>query len=112
MAQAVRYPKKTVDRYVRHLAKDIKVSKVLLFGSFAYGTPDKHSDVDLIVVSPDFRGRDFWDRAQWLTLQRRGIATDIAMDVIGYTPSEFRAIEKESAIAGFAKKHGRVVFRS
>jgi len=36
---------------------NIVVSKVLLYGSFAYGKPTLNSDIDVAIVSPDF-GKD------------------------------------------------------
>jgi hypothetical protein len=30
------------------------VDKVILFGSYAYGTPRRESDIDLAVIAPDF----------------------------------------------------------
>jgi predicted nucleotidyltransferase len=33
--------------------KKLNLYKVILFGSFAYGQPNKDSDVDLIVVTND-----------------------------------------------------------
>jgi len=38
------------------IARKFKPAKVILFGSYAYGTPDKYSDVDLLVIMP-FKGR-------------------------------------------------------
>lgn len=32
---------------------DIRVTKLILYGSYAKGTPKSYSDIDLIVVSPD-----------------------------------------------------------
>jgi len=91
---------------------DFKIKKVLLFGSFAYGSPTKHSDVDLAIISSDFRKQDFWERVNFLTKMRRDIADTIAMDIIGYTPQEFRHIEKHSAIMAKAKKDGKWIYRS
>jgi len=32
------------------------------------------------------------------------------MDIVGYTPQEFRDIEKHSAIMAYAKKHGKWIY--
>lgn len=112
MARKIRFPKKIVNNYLKHLESKIKIKGVLLFGSFAYGNPDKHSDVDLAVISSDFRKQDFWKRVNFLTKMRRNIADQIAMDIIGYTPSEFRHIEKHSAIMAKAKKDGKWIYKT
>jgi len=105
MDKTTGFSKKIINEYLEKIASQIKVEGVLLFGSYAYGQPDKHSDVDLIVVSPDFEAMP--DRLFWLTQQRDGVATGIAMDIFGYTPEEFANIEQESTIMGYAKEHGQ-----
>ena len=112
MARKICFPKKIVNNYLKNLESKIKIKKVLLFGSFAYGSPTKHSDVDLAIISSDFRKQDFWERVNFLTKMRRDIADTIAMDIIGYTPQEFRHIEKHSAIMAKAKKDGKWIYRS
>jgi predicted nucleotidyltransferase len=51
-----RYPvHKIADRllpYLRVLVEQFQPQQVILFGSYAYGQPDEHSDVDLLVVMP------------------------------------------------------------
>jgi len=41
-----------IRRYARQVAERFKPDKIILFGSFAYGEPNEHSDVDLLVVMP------------------------------------------------------------
>jgi uncharacterized protein len=36
--------------YLRVLVEQFQPRQVILFGSYAYGQPDEHSDVDLIIV--------------------------------------------------------------
>lgn len=45
-----------IRRYVDELAKRFHPERIILFGSCAYGTPNRDSDVDLLVVM-DFEGR-------------------------------------------------------
>lgn len=35
---------------VQRIVQELKPEKVILFGSYAYGTPNPHSDVDLLVI--------------------------------------------------------------
>lgn len=44
----------SIKKYVEALQQKIRVSKVVLYGSWANGQPNKHSDIDLAVFSPDF----------------------------------------------------------
>src|ERR1039457_5517341 len=52
--RAPRYPvSKIADKllpYLRVLVEQFHPQQVILFGSYAYGQPDDHSDVDLLVV--------------------------------------------------------------
>lgn len=97
---------KILDSYFNCLKTKINLDGVLLFGSYAYGKPDKNSDVDLVVLSKDFQKMSFSKRLSFLSLMRRGIAEDLAMDVIGYTSAELKNADKESAILSYAKKYG------
>ena len=45
---------KDIINYVELLSKHVRISGIILYGSVAYGKPDINSDIDLIVVSPDF----------------------------------------------------------
>lgn len=108
--ETIKFPKKIVDHYINILENEIKIKGVLLFGSFAYGKPDKHSDVDLAIISPDFKKMNFYKRMDWLQFQRDKTTFQIAMDVIGYTPHEFRWIDRHSAIMKVAKKRGKWLY--
>ncbi len=109
-SKAIKFPEKIVDHYISNLRNKIDVRGVLLFGSFAYGKPTKHSDVDLIVVSPNFS--KIRDRLLWLSNMRDDATYQIAMDIIGYTPREFNNLEKHSAIGAIAKKKGRWIYKA
>lgn len=41
-----------IRRYARQIAARFHPEKIILFGSYAYGTPTPDSDVDLLVVMP------------------------------------------------------------
>jgi predicted nucleotidyltransferase len=45
-------PMTVIRRYARRIAERFRPDKIILFGSFAYGTPHVDSDVDLMVVMP------------------------------------------------------------
>lgn len=107
--EKIKFPKKIVDHYINLLQKKIKIEGVLLFGSFAWGYPTKHSDVDLVIISPDFK--KIRNPFQWLSRMRDERTYQIAMDVIGYTPQEFADIEHHSAIIAKAKKEGKWIYR-
>jgi predicted nucleotidyltransferase len=57
--QPYRYPSPNIPlaairRLARQIAKRFRPEKIILFGSYAYGTPHAESDVDLLVVMPAY----------------------------------------------------------
>ncbi|TWT46258.1 Nucleotidyltransferase domain protein [Phycisphaerae bacterium RAS1] len=66
-----------IDRFARDVAREFEPTRVILFGSHAYGQPRGDSDVDLLVVFAGSQPQD--DRA----LEIRGrIRCDFAMDLL------------------------------
>lgn len=43
-------PRSAIRRFARLIADKFKPQKIILFGSYAYGTPHEESDVDLLVI--------------------------------------------------------------
>ena len=63
------------------MAREFRPEKIVLFGSYAYGTPTEDSDVDLLVVMP-------FDRRQGrksLEIRKR-IPAGFPLDLIVRTP--------------------------
>ncbi len=56
-----------IDEYIGALSRTIAVDSVFLFGSFARGDVKKDSDIDLVVLSPDFRTMNFIERLELLS---------------------------------------------
>jgi predicted nucleotidyltransferase len=55
--QAYRYPspdipRSAIRRFARQIAERFHPKRVILFGSYAHGTPQAESDVDLLVIMP------------------------------------------------------------
>ncbi|MDD2567742.1 MAG: nucleotidyltransferase domain-containing protein [Thiovulaceae bacterium] len=69
--------------------KPLDPEKVILFGSYAYGTPHENSDIDLYVVTKDeFIPRSFKEKSEFhLTIARaiRDLMQDIPTDLITHT---------------------------
>src|ERR1700674_1995761 len=45
-------PLSAIRRFARQIVERFQPDKIILFGSYAYGTPTPDSDVDLLVVMP------------------------------------------------------------
>lgn len=96
-----------ITRYRKDLEKKISVKKIILYGSYAYGKPHKGSDIDLIVISSDFKKIPPLKRLELLSLAR--IKSLDPIGAIGYTPEEFKK-HKKSIFLGPAVEKGKVVF--
>ena len=58
---------------------------IILYGSHAAGTGGKGSDIDLVFVSNDFIGKDFWERMD--------ILADVIYEI--FLPLEVTALTQE-----------------
>ena len=85
-------PMRVIRRYSRAIAEEFNPDKIILFGSYAYGTPNEDSDVDLLVVMP---ARD--KHAQAVRIRWR-LAAPFPLDLLVRTPKEmaWRLAEGES----------------
>lgn len=97
---------KIVKEFARELAKEIDVERIILFGSYAKGNPRKDSDLDLLIISPDFTKMDFWQRVKILARARKNY--EFAMDYFGISPREYQKAGKLTTL-GEIKRTGRVI---
>lgn len=72
----------SIKKYIEALEQKIKVSKVILYGSWANGQPTEHSDIDLAVFSPDF-GKNKIRELQLLS--KLAWAVDESIEAIPYS---------------------------
>jgi predicted nucleotidyltransferase len=77
-------PSRVIRRFARQVAEHFQPDKIILFGSYAYGTPHDDSDVDILVVMP---ARNDIDQAIKIRL---AISAPFPMDLIVRTPKELR----------------------
>jgi uncharacterized protein len=76
--------KNIIDRYARLLKqKGIKVSKIILFGSYAKGTAKPDSDIDLAVISSQF-GQD--NLKEMMLLRKLALEIDSHIEPLPFTP--------------------------
>jgi len=53
---------KTIYKFLKEIQKKYKLDAAYLYGSFAKGTFNKWSDIDIAIISPDFSDNPFEDR--------------------------------------------------
>jgi predicted nucleotidyltransferase len=95
-----------VNRFQQQIkARGINTKKIILYGSHASGTNQEGSDIDLVIISDDFIGKDFWERID--------ILTDVIYEI--FAPIEAVALTQEewdkgeSFVIDFARD-GEVLF--
>ena len=94
-----------ISEYIQRLeALGIKVKKTILYGSHAVGKARKDSDIDLIVVSDDFKNMDIWERLCLLGRVRIGIKRP--MEIMGFTEEELESEDNGDAIKDEIKSKG------
>ncbi len=103
-----RLPKKvieTVEKYIAILkANNLPISAVYIFGSYAKGKERKDSDVDVAVISPQFKNS--WEALQYLWRNR---PQDLGMSIepVGFSPEDFKS--KYSSLINEIKTYGVAV---
>lgn len=94
---------KRIKEFVRKVREKIRLEKAILFGSRARGDNFEHSDYDLLLVSPDFKGKFFTERAaELIDLWRY----PYDLQLFCYTPEEFREFKRRIGIVRTAAKEG------
>jgi len=73
-------PRSAIRRFAREVARKFKPDKIILFGSYAYGTPTADSDVDILVVMPARNQHDQAVKIRW------AVPRSFPMDLIVRTP--------------------------
>lgn len=83
-----------------------EIDKMLLFGSRARGEELLTSDVDVIVVSPDFEGISFKKRPDFFLDKWK---EPVDFEVLCYTPAELERKRKEIGLVQEALKQAKVI---
>jgi predicted nucleotidyltransferase len=97
-----------VDRFrVALERRGVRVQRIVLFGSQAAGNASAHSDIDLVVISPDFADRNLWARIQMLSEAICDVWSPI--EAVGKTQREWD--EEDSPVTQFARQ-GVVVYQA
>jgi uncharacterized protein len=97
-----------IRQLIQAIVNEFKPYKIILFGSYAYGNPQKDSDVDLLVILP-YKGSSF--RQTWEILNK--VKPKFAIDLLVRTPLE---IEQRLAWNDFfireIMEKGKVIYES
>jgi uncharacterized protein len=99
-------PMRLIRRFAREVAERFEPDKIILFGSYAYGTPHADSDVDILVVMP---ARNELDQAVKICL---AIDYQFPLDLLVRTPKNlaWRLAEGDSFLREVTTR-GRVLYK-
>src|SRR6266851_8371042 len=98
-------PMSVIRRFARAVAEQFQPDKIILFGSYAYGTPHADSDVDILVIMP---ARNELDQAVRIRLR---VAYNFPLDLLVRTPKNlsWRLAEGDGFLSEIVKR-GKVLY--
>ncbi len=93
MVKTEREIKEIIKKYSEEIEKlGIRPREILLYGSYAKGLAREDSDIDVIVISNDFKNLDIRERLELLGLAAGRVFEPI--EALGYTEEEIAANKK------------------
>jgi predicted nucleotidyltransferase len=112
--QPYRYPSPNIPlsairRFARRIAERFRPDKIILFGSYGYGTPHAESDVDLLVIMPT---RNAIDQAIRIEL---AFERPFSVDIHVRTPYQIKQGLKEGDCDWFLREvmeKGKVLYEA
>ncbi len=106
-----KYTTTEIRNIAKALAKELErnkivVDKIILYGSYAKGNPHDHSDIDLVIISPSFKGKKMLKIQEELA---RVFSKYLPLiEPIGYSSEEFQYAEPETLL-GEVRKSGKLL---
>jgi predicted nucleotidyltransferase len=80
---------KSIEKYIDLVNKHYKVDYIILFGSYAKGTDNINSDIDIAIISKDF-SNTFDDQIELMKLT---IDIDLRIEPHAITTKEFKEVD-------------------
>ncbi|MFH1562610.1 MAG: nucleotidyltransferase domain-containing protein [Nitrospirota bacterium] len=98
-----------IDEIKRRIVENIMPEKIILFGSYATGTPTKDSDLDLLII----KDSDMSARIQNRKVRKMLSGLRIPVDVIVKTAKEFETYKDIIGTISYpASKFGKVLYEA
>ncbi len=98
---------RVIRRFAREVAERFQPDRIILFGSYAYGTPHEDSDVDILVVMPARNQLDQAFKIHW------AIRPPFPLHILVRTPENmaWRLEEGDSFLREIVSK-GKVLYEA
>lgn len=85
---------RAIRKYLRVLQENgVNIQQVFLYGSHAKNQAHRDSDIDIIVVSENFSGKELLERLRILGRARRNMPEPV--EAYGFTPEEIKNRERD-----------------
>jgi len=95
-----------IQKVCRQIVDRFSPQKIILFGSYANGTPTYDSDIDLLVVMP-YDGNELDKMAE----VRRELSSAMPLDVLVKTPTQIKSrLEMEDFFVREIMDNGKVLY--
>ena len=92
-----------IKKFKEDVKKNIKIDRFVFFGSRVKGKFKRYSDFDILIVSSDFKGVLWYKRPTNFYLMWK---EDYPLELLCYTPEEFKRKSKKIGIVSEAIKEG------
>jgi predicted nucleotidyltransferase len=97
----------TLPAAIERIVETVQPRKIILFGSYAYGTPTPDSDVDLLVIMETTAPR----AQRYVTVSQVLWPRQFPVDIVVRTPEELRqALMARDPFITEIVEHGQVVY--
>ena len=94
-----------IRRYAKQIAERFQPDKIILFGSYAYGTPNEDSDVDLFVIMPAHNALDKAVKIGW------ELPAPFSMDLLVCKPKDWKLrVEDDESFIREIRQKGKVLY--
>lgn len=101
--------KRIVQQFVDALKPKVRVQKVILYGSYAHGNPQEWSDIDIAVISDDFKRMSQSKRIELLA--KAHMTSDSSIEPIAYTLEEYNNASHLTFL-GEIKRTSKVIYEA
>jgi len=90
--------------------KDVNLYKLVVFGSYAKRLNNEKSDIDLVIVSKDFRGKDIFEKIKLISGIHKELVRKFRrpFDLMYYSDTEWN--KGSSILINSAKKEGITIY--